>query len=107
MMEMPINGTMRWCRCGRPIGPDHAGCNRKPRTKPKRAAKAKKTVAPKTRKRPVVGQITKAAVSTNTNLLDVINNLVCYIERVGGFMEHEDQIKLRAAQAVLIEHGRR
>lgn len=38
--------------------------------------------------------------------LDALGVLVRYVKRVGGFMEHRDQLILRNAEALLVEAGR-
>lgn len=38
--------------------------------------------------------------------LEALRDLVAYVERVSGFMEHKDQETLWRARAVLVEAGR-
>jgi len=38
--------------------------------------------------------------------LDSLAELLRYVRRVNGFMEHEDQMRCRRAEAVLVESGR-
>lgn len=55
-------------------------------------------------------EILKARCETNAAqrdaALDALLELVRYVRRIGGFMQHEDQCKLRTAEAVLAENGR-
>jgi len=39
--------------------------------------------------------------------LSALSDLVRYVRNVDGWMEHEDQLVLRRAEAVLAENGRR
>lgn len=48
-----------------------------------------------------------AADARTEAALDSLQSLVRFVKRVGGFMEHSDQLQLREAEALLVDAGRK